>query len=206
LASIFVKPLAVTAALIVLLPAIYCAQNSAAPVASAPPSAETLNLKLDRRIPPPDPSKYKHIQDASNWANPFLTIGADEFQLTCKAQGMFNKRILPSELARTLVSLPVSSWPYGRVVAAAPAGVTVKENVTKVACSLNRLLKKFDQLIARYPLKRSAMVPLLLYAQDEVGHVSEEVIAEVARRVDVRPIEVVEVIGYLLHAPPPAGG
>jgi NADH-quinone oxidoreductase subunit E len=66
------------------------------------------------------------------------------------------------------------------------------------------LLKKFDQLIARYPLKRSAMVPLLLYAQDEVGYVSEEVIAEVAQRVDVRPIEVVEVITYysMLHRRP----
>jgi NADH-quinone oxidoreductase subunit E len=66
------------------------------------------------------------------------------------------------------------------------------------------LLKKFDQLIARYPLKRSALVPLLMYAQDEVGCVSEEVIAEVARRVDVRPIEVVEVIGYysMLHRKP----
>ncbi len=58
------------------------------------------------------------------------------------------------------------------------------------------LSKKFDQIIARYPLKRSAMVPLLLYAQDEVGHVSDEVIAEVARRVDVRPIEVTEVLSY----------
>ena len=66
------------------------------------------------------------------------------------------------------------------------------------------LLKKFDQLIARYPLKRSALVPLLMYAQDEVGCVSEEVIAEVAQRVEVRPIEVVEVIGYysMLHRKP----
>jgi NADH-quinone oxidoreductase subunit E len=66
------------------------------------------------------------------------------------------------------------------------------------------LLRKFDQLIARYPLKRSALVPLLMYAQDEVGCVSEEVIAEVAKRVDVRPIEVVEVIGYysMLHRKP----
>jgi NADH-quinone oxidoreductase subunit E len=48
------------------------------------------------------------------------------------------------------------------------------------------------------------MVPLLLYAQDEVGHVSDEVIAEVARRVDVRPIEVTEVISYysMLHRQP----
>jgi NADH-quinone oxidoreductase subunit E len=66
------------------------------------------------------------------------------------------------------------------------------------------LLKKFDQLIARYPLKRSALVPLLMYAQDEVGCVSEEVIAEVAQRVEVRPIEVVEVIGYysMFHRKP----
>jgi NADH-quinone oxidoreductase subunit E len=67
-----------------------------------------------------------------------------------------------------------------------------------------RLTKKFDELISRYPLKRSAMVPLLLYAQDEIGHVSEEVIDEVARRVDVRPVEVIEVIGYysMLHRRP----
>jgi len=66
------------------------------------------------------------------------------------------------------------------------------------------LLKKFDQLIARYPLKRSAVVPLLLYAQDQVGHVSDEVIAEVARRVEVRPIEVVEVVSFysMLHRQP----
>jgi NADH-quinone oxidoreductase subunit E len=66
------------------------------------------------------------------------------------------------------------------------------------------LLRKFEEIIARYPLKRSAMVPLLLYAQDEVGYVSEEVIAEVARRVDVRPIEVTEVISFysMLHRQP----
>jgi len=66
------------------------------------------------------------------------------------------------------------------------------------------LLKKFNELVARYPLKRSAMVPLLLYAQDEIGHVSDEIIAEVARRVDVRPIEVTEVISYysMLHRQP----
>jgi NADH-quinone oxidoreductase subunit E len=66
------------------------------------------------------------------------------------------------------------------------------------------LLKKFDQLISRYPLKRSALVPLLMYAQDEVGCVSDEVVEEVAKRVEVRPIEVIEVIGYysMLHRKP----
>jgi len=66
------------------------------------------------------------------------------------------------------------------------------------------LKKKFENLISRYPLKRSAMVPLLLFAQDEIGYVSDEVIDEVARRVEVRPIEVVEVISYysMLHRCP----
>jgi NADH-quinone oxidoreductase subunit E len=66
------------------------------------------------------------------------------------------------------------------------------------------LLAQFEKLIARYPLKRSAIVPCLLFAQDEIGHISDEVIEEVARRVEVRPIEVIENIGYysMLHRNP----
>jgi len=63
---------------------------------------------------------------------------------------------------------------------------------------------KFDLLIARYPLKRSAIVPLLLFAQDDIGYVSDEAVEEIARRVGVRPIEVIEDIGYysMLHRKP----
>ena len=66
------------------------------------------------------------------------------------------------------------------------------------------LKNKFDVVIARYPLKRSAIVPLLLFAQDEIGYVSDEVVDEIARRVDVKPIEVVEDISYysMLHRHP----
>ena len=58
------------------------------------------------------------------------------------------------------------------------------------------LKAKFDRVIARYPLKRSAIVPLLLFAQDEIGYVSDEAVDEIARRVEVTPIEVIEDIGY----------
>ena len=66
------------------------------------------------------------------------------------------------------------------------------------------LKSKFDRIIARYPLKRSAIVPLLLFAQDEIGYVTDEAIEEIARRVDVRPIEVIEDISYysMLHRQP----
>jgi NADH-quinone oxidoreductase subunit E len=66
------------------------------------------------------------------------------------------------------------------------------------------LKQKFDAVIARYPVKRSAIVPLLMFAQDEQGYVTEEAIQEIARRVGVRPIEVIEDIGYysMLHRHP----
>jgi NADH-quinone oxidoreductase subunit E len=66
------------------------------------------------------------------------------------------------------------------------------------------LQRKFDEVIARYPVKRSAIVPLLLFAQDEIGYISDEAIGEIARRVEVRPIEVIEDIGYysMLHQNP----
>ncbi len=66
------------------------------------------------------------------------------------------------------------------------------------------LQRKFDEIIARYPLKRSAIVPLLLFGQDEIGYVSDELTEEVARRVEVRPIEVIETISYysMLHRRP----
>jgi NADH-quinone oxidoreductase subunit E len=51
---------------------------------------------------------------------------------------------------------------------------------------------------------RSAVVPMLLYAQDEVGHISHELIEEVARRCKVTPLQVDEVVGYysMLHRKP----
>jgi NADH-quinone oxidoreductase subunit E len=58
------------------------------------------------------------------------------------------------------------------------------------------LSKKFDEFLTRYPVKRSAMVPMLLAGQDEVGYISDEIIGEVARRIGVPTIEVVEVISY----------
>ena len=58
------------------------------------------------------------------------------------------------------------------------------------------LKNKFDELLTRYPVKRSAMVPMLLFGQDEVGYISDEIIAEVARRIGVPTLEVVEVISY----------
>src|SRR5258708_14797803 len=51
-------------------------------------------------------------------------------------------------------------------------------------------------MVAHYPTKRSALVPTLLYAQDEIGYLSDEVIVEIAGRLDLTELEVRNVISY----------
>jgi len=55
---------------------------------------------------------------------------------------------------------------------------------------------RFDHLVTIYPLKRSALVPMLLYAQDEIGYVSEAAIQEIAQRLDLFDLEVRSVLSY----------
>ena len=65
---------------------------------------------------------------------------------------------------------------------------------------------RFEKLLTSYPKgrQRSAVVPMLLYGQDEVGSVTQELVEEVARRCGVTPLQVDEVIGYysMLHRKP----
>ena len=67
-----------------------------------------------------------------------------------------------------------------------------------------QLSKKFDKMVTNYPTKRSALVPMLLFAQDEVGHLSDDVISNIAKRVELTDLEVRNVISYysLLHTKP----
>jgi NADH-quinone oxidoreductase subunit E len=57
---------------------------------------------------------------------------------------------------------------------------------------------RFEKLLKSYPpgRQRSAMIPMLLYAQDELGSISDELIEEVASRTGVTPLQVREVISY----------
>jgi len=59
-----------------------------------------------------------------------------------------------------------------------------------------QLAARFDALVLKYPVKRSALIPMLLYAQDEVGYLSDSVIAEVAHRLSLTELEVRNVASY----------
>ncbi len=58
------------------------------------------------------------------------------------------------------------------------------------------LAERFDKLVTTYPVRRSALIPMLLYAQDEIGYVSEAVVAEVAVRIGITELDVRNVLSY----------
>ena len=65
---------------------------------------------------------------------------------------------------------------------------------------------RFAKMLNSYPpgRQRSALIPMLLYAQDELGACTQALVEEVARRVGVQPLQVDEVLTYysMLHRKP----
>ncbi len=57
-------------------------------------------------------------------------------------------------------------------------------------------LQKIDALIAKYPVRRSALIPSLHLAQEEKGYVTPDVVREVADIFALTPNEVYEVVSF----------
>jgi len=59
-----------------------------------------------------------------------------------------------------------------------------------------KVAARFDALVEKYPVRRSALVPMLLYAQDEIGYLSDALIVEVADRIGITELDVRNVATY----------
>ena len=55
---------------------------------------------------------------------------------------------------------------------------------------------KFKDLVGRYPVKRSALIPMMLFAQDQFGFLSDEMLDEIAKRLDLNMVQVTETLAY----------
>ncbi len=71
-----------------------------------------------------------------------------------------------------------------------------KNNPETMSVFSPALAARFDALVLKYPARRSALIPMMLYAQDEVGYLSDAVIVEVARRIGITELEVRNVASY----------
>ncbi len=60
----------------------------------------------------------------------------------------------------------------------------------------DQLEQRFATMVTHYPTKRSVLVPMLLYIQDELGALTDEAIHEIAGRVELSDLEVRNVVSY----------
>ena len=74
--------------------------------------------------------------------------------------------------------------------------MTTESGNEKMTIFSPALATKFDGLVLKYPMKRSALIPMLLYAQDEIGYLSDAVIEEIAERLEITPLDVRNVATY----------
>lgn len=56
--------------------------------------------------------------------------------------------------------------------------------------------ERIDQIFAKYPDKRSAVMPLLYLAQEEYGHITPEAYDEIAALLGVDPTQVRSISGF----------
>ncbi|MGH9715977.1 MAG: NADH-quinone oxidoreductase subunit NuoF [Candidatus Acidiferrales bacterium] len=55
---------------------------------------------------------------------------------------------------------------------------------------------KFNEIVSQYPVKRSALIPMMMYGQDRFGYLSDELLDEIAKRLDLNILEVTETLAY----------
>lgn len=57
-------------------------------------------------------------------------------------------------------------------------------------------LQRIDEVITHYPVKRSAVLMLLHAIQEDVGHIPPEAVEWVAAKLELQPINVLEVVTF----------
>ena len=72
---------------------------------------------LDPAIGPPVPAKYKAVRDAPDWLNPYLSVCPQGVVLSVRSVNQVYQTVQIAALRDSLLALPSSAWPYGRIVA-----------------------------------------------------------------------------------------
>jgi NADH-quinone oxidoreductase subunit E len=57
-------------------------------------------------------------------------------------------------------------------------------------------LRRIDEVITHYPVKRSAALPLLHFVQEDQGHISNEAVEWIAGKLGLQPINVYELVTF----------
>jgi hypothetical protein len=137
--------------------ALVLAIGAASALAGRPMQNDSVQAgRLNARIGPANPQQYKAIHDAKKWQNPILVIRADGIQVISKGLGAGDRTVAPTDLQRRLIDLPVTAWPYGRVVAMQDIGLHPSDLSDGPAITNNRnvtlaILKTLEVTVERWP-------------------------------------------------------
>ena len=112
--------------------------------------------RLNARIGPANPQRYKSIHDAKDWKNPILVIRQDGIEVISKGLPSGQRTVASTDLQRTLIDLPVTAWPYGRVVAVQDIGLRAADLSDEQPIAHNRnvtlaILKTLQVTVERWP-------------------------------------------------------
>lgn len=109
--------------------------------------------RLSSQVKPANRTQYKSVLDASRWANPYLVVQQEGVEVVSPTTTP-NRKLIPVEnLQKTLLELPISAWPYGKVVAWQENGARgdnprlQKQN----KADAERILKSLQVEIERWP-------------------------------------------------------
>ena len=105
-------------------PALVLAIGAASALAGRPMQNDSGQAgRLNARIGPANPQRYKSIHDAKSWQNPTLVIRQNGIEVISKGLPSGRRTVASTDLRRTLIDLPVTTWRYGRVVAVQDIGL-----------------------------------------------------------------------------------
>jgi hypothetical protein len=126
-----------------------CSRAPDAAPASAAPKATSL-----KSIPAPGSSK-PNSRDLHDWKNPYLIVREDGIGFVDLSNHEVHI-LKPEEIPAELASLPLSAWPYGRIVLVAEAAPRIPTDQAKAEVRKNRALlvgtlKEFDVQIREAP-------------------------------------------------------
>ena len=132
--------------------------GAAIPIAGPMQRGSVQTGRLDPRIGAAAPQRYHSVRDAKDWENPYLVIRAGGIEVIVNRlpSGLKSRKtVAAADLEQTLIRLPVTAWPYGRVVAVQENSIRVPDRddkpITENLKAALAVLKKLDIAADRWP-------------------------------------------------------
>ena len=109
---------------------------------------------MDSRIGAAAPQGHRSIRDAKDWENPYLVIRREGIEVIAKPLSSGRQTVAAADLQQTLIALPVTAWPYGRIAVVQEISIRTGGDEKPIADNLKAalaILEKLDVMVDRWP-------------------------------------------------------